>query len=202
MAPRVKTTEEFARENVDDVQVDDVFAVTAKDDSVSPFIRSGDRMVFLQTSFEKMCVGDFVIYRLDDGSPVVRRIIAKGIDAHGRACVAARHERDGHQNDLVQATQVIGRLAYLESNGKRIKANRLNRGIFDLLTLYGTRQPFFRLTDCLLKMLPAALRPAHLQFWIPANVTVIEGPPKGNHDGFPGERPRPARPSRMPARPK
>lgn len=133
------------------------FSVRVTDHSLMPYIQPGDMMIFLATNYEKMRVGDFVLYRLTSGVPAVRRVIRKTL-VDGHAVIITRSDVNLDEKDEVRAAQVIGRLAFLERHGKRIKGGSLNRGLLDWLTQYGTRHPLSRLGDLFFLLLPASRR--------------------------------------------
>lgn len=172
----MRTSAQTAGNVMDPKAVNNEFSVTVKDGSLEPYIHKGDTLILVKTDYEKMAVGDFVLYRLDNGESVVRRIIAKGT-SQGRACVVTRWEQDEAKKEQVIAAHVVRRVTHvISSDGKRVRAGTLNRGLLDWLTQYGTRLPLFRLVELLLILIPPSMRPGHLRNWLPTDVTVINGP--------------------------
>lgn len=137
------------------------FSVRVTDHTLMPFIQPGDLMIFVSTNYEKMKVGDFVLYRLANGVPAVRRVVKKTL-LEGHATIITRSDINVEDNDRVRAAQVLGRLAFLERHGKRIKGSKLNRGIVDWFTDFGTRHPLAKVGEMFLMLLPASARPGYV----------------------------------------
>lgn len=154
--------------------------VRVNDYALQPVIKPGDAMVFKATTYGKVRVGDFVMYRLNDGSPAIRRVVRKMIyDRFGQRflAVVTRGQSDPTMQDVVPVVKVMARLEYVDRGGTRIKPNRLNRGIIDWLTDFGTRSVFHRFLDVVLFFVPATIRGSSR---LPANINVID-PPTHSH---------------------
>lgn len=133
------------------------FRIRATGKELTPFIQPGDLMVFVPTNFVKMGEGDFILYRSNHGFPVVRRAVRKSF-LENQAMVILRTEVDHDDRETIRASQILARLSYVERHDRKIRAWRLNRGLIDWLTRYGTRHPLSRLGDLLLSLLPIRQR--------------------------------------------
>lgn len=133
------------------------FHIRATGRDLAPFIQPGDLMVFVSTNFVKMSEGDFLLYRSNAGIPAVRRAIRKSF-LENQALVILRSEANHDDRETVRAGQLLARLTHVERHGKKIKAWRLNRGIIDWLTRYGTRHALSRIEDFVLSLLPIRKR--------------------------------------------
>ena len=133
------------------------FNIRATGKELAPFILPGDLLVFVSTNFVKMGEGDFLLYRSNAGIPAVRRVIRKSF-LDNQALAIMRAEQNHDDRETIRAGQILARLTHIERHGQKIKAWRLNRGIIDWLTRYGTRHPLSRLEDLLLNLLPIRKR--------------------------------------------
>lgn len=148
--------------------------VRVTDKTLLPYIQPGDLMFFVSTNFVKMGTGDFVMYRLGSGQPMVRRAISKCF-IEGQATVITRSDVDHKDTDQVRAAQLMARLTHIERRGQKIKAWRLNRGLMDWVTQYGTRHPLSRVRDFFLAFLPVHSRKASASAAKKADLKKSEG---------------------------
>ena len=141
------------RRIMDSLAAGNEFHVRATGKELRPFIHPGDLLVFVSTNFVKLSEGDFVLFRNASGVPSVRRVIRKCF-IEGQATVITRSDIDMNDREQIRAAQVLARLTHVERHGQKIRAWRLNRGLRDWLTHFGTRNVFSRFTDFFLSLFP------------------------------------------------
>ena len=149
------------------------FSVRVTDRTLEPWILPGDVMIFKATNFERINLGDFVLYRLNNGAPAVRRVVDKGI-FEGHASLFTRSDKHQNRFDLIRASQVLARMLCIERYERTIPASHLSRGIADRLTHYGTLNPLLRCVELCLCWLPVSVRPQLAR--LKGEVTRVEAP--------------------------
>jgi hypothetical protein len=121
-----------------------------------PHLKEGDFMVFGAPNLEKLGPGAIVLFRAGERL-IVRRVVKKTFiktdimllikPIQGKAVEAP-----------IKAASVLARLIHVDRTGGRVPAERLNRGLIDWLTAYGTASPLHRLTGFLAALVPGSLK--------------------------------------------
>ncbi|MBM3462541.1 MAG: hypothetical protein FJX76_10620 [Armatimonadetes bacterium] len=107
-------------------------SVDAADHTMAPVIWPRDKMVFGFPDVNAIEPGEIVLFRHDDRL-VARRVVRKEIRAREDVFVT-RCESGERQDVTVDATQVLGRLLFLERGPLRIPASELLPGWVTRLT--------------------------------------------------------------------
>ncbi len=133
--------------------------IKASDSSMAPWIVPGDIMVFSTSNMEHVKAGDIVLYR-SGGSAHARRVVRKTFLGHDIVLII-KADAQRKLDTPIKPPQISAVLKAVERKGRSIPARRLNRGILDWLTDYGTVSPLRKILGILFFFLPRSMRPGH-----------------------------------------
>ena len=141
---------------IDDINQGKEVVMRVGDKQWEPMLKQGDFMVFGPINLEKMGPGAIVLYRVGERL-LVRRVVRKAFIKSDMMLITK--SLNGTNTDPpIKAATVLARLLHVDRPGARVPASRINRGLVDWLTEYGTASPFAKVTGFFSRLLPASMR--------------------------------------------
>ena len=141
---------------IDDLNQGKEVVLRVGDKQWEPVLKQGDFMVFGPVNLEQMGPGAIVLYRV--GEKLVIRRVVKKVFSKSDLMILTKPINGTKVEAPLRAASVLARLLHVDRPGARVPASRLNRGIVDWLTAYGTESPFAWVGRFFSRLLPASMR--------------------------------------------